>query len=230
VPEEPDEQDERGDPDDLEDSGAQGEGEDERPLFGRFDAATLLAVEGANGGEWASLGQVLATFEHLFGELPDADGFTESCGLLCDAGLVEYAGEGLDVAPAGRKLLRRAGRHGSADRPTKVLELLGRFDEGDLGEEGAVAIPTTDDVAGALDALTDDETVDFGGVLASNEARRVGPPTMFGYGASRPLDIDPLFGGDGQPSEVDADEEDASWPEDLDEEADARDDWSPDAE
>jgi hypothetical protein len=234
VPEEPEEPDDDEDPDDFEnladpeDLPDPDEDDDEQPLFGRFDSATLLAVEGANGGEWAGLGQVLATFERLFGELPEADGFAESCGLLCDAGLVEFVGDGLDLSPAGRKLLRRAGRHGSVERPAKVLELLGRFDEDDLGEEGAVETPTADAVAAALEGMTDDISLELGGVIASNEARRVGTSTMLGYGTARPLDVDPLFGSDGSPS--DAEEDEASWPEDLDDEADREDDWSPDVD
>src|SRR5580700_230657 len=98
-------------------------------LFGRFDAATLLAVEGANGGEWAGLGQVIVTFKVVFGQLPDVDQFTESCGVLCEAGLIEYVDEGLELTPDGRKLLRKAGSRRNAGRPAAVVEMLELIDE-----------------------------------------------------------------------------------------------------
>lgn len=225
MPEEPEDLEEAAE---LEESGAsldEGAGVgDDQPLFGRFDAATLLSVEGANGGEWASLGQVLVTFKLLFGELPEADGFAESCGLLCDAGLVEYTGDGLDLLGSGRKLLRRAGRHGSAERPARVAELLGQFDEGDLGEEGAVDTPSGDDVAAALGGLTEDVSRELSSVHAENQARRLGSPSMVPTGWSSSS-----YGT--LPDLEDAPEmDDAAWPEDLDEGEDPEEGWSPDLE
>jgi hypothetical protein len=156
--------------------------EDPGPLFGRFDAAALLAVEAANGGEWAGLPQVLVTFHLLFGEWPDVPGFTESCGLLCEAELVEYAEGGLGLLPEGRKLLRRAGKQGAASRPEKLTDLLAAIDEADLAEEGTVDKPDEDDVASAHDHLNDEVTSDLESVQASNFARLAGPPMMLPTG------------------------------------------------
>jgi hypothetical protein len=159
--------------------------EDSGPLFGRFDAAALLAVEAANGGEWAGLAQVLVTFHLLFGEWPDVPGFTESCGLLCEAGLVEYAEGGLGLSIDGRKLLRRAGKQGAASRPERLTELLAAIDELDLAEEGTVDKPDEDVVASARDHLSDEVTSDLESVQASNFARRAGPPMMLPTGPLR---------------------------------------------
>ena len=93
-------------------------------LFGRFDAATLLAVETANGGELASLEQVVSTFCNLFGEPPDPDSFAGSSQLLAEAGFVEYEADALGLSPAGRRLLRRAGAARAIDRPERLLGLL----------------------------------------------------------------------------------------------------------
>jgi hypothetical protein len=164
---------------------------EEAPLFGRFDAAALLAVEGANGGEWAGLGQVLATFNLLFREWPEPDDFAESCGLLCDAGLVEYENEGLALLAAGRKLLRRAGRHGSPDRPAKVAELLGAFDDGDLAGDAAAG-PTGEEVAAARGQLTDDLTDDYATLHATNEARLVGPSIVLPAGIAQGIGYEVL--------------------------------------
>lgn len=154
------------------------EADDDGPVFGRFDAATLLAVEGANGGEWAGLGQVLVTFHVLFREWPDPDDFAESCRLLGAAGLVACEGDGLGLLPPGRKLLRRSGRDGSPSRPAKVAALLSDFDEGDLAEVGEDAGPSGEQVAAARSQLTDDVREDYVTLQASNQARLVGPPIV----------------------------------------------------
>jgi hypothetical protein len=188
----------------------EGEGEDEGeeagPLFGRFDAAALLAVEAANGGEWAGLAQVLVTFHLIFGEWPDVPGFTESCGLLCEAGLVEYAEGGLGLLPDGRKLLRRAGKQGAASRPEKLTDLLAAVDELDLAEEGTVDKPEEEDVSSARDHLSDDVTSDLESVQASNFARLAGPPMMLPTGPLRQSHFD-LAGGFGRPEDDEFDEE-----------------------
>ncbi len=98
-------------------------------LFGRFDAATLLAVERANGGELASLEQVVSTFVALFDQPPHPEEFAGSAALLAEAGLVEYESEALGLTPAGRRLLRRAGASNASDRPERLLGLLGELDE-----------------------------------------------------------------------------------------------------
>jgi hypothetical protein len=204
--------------DEEEDDGDAGDGAGgDEPLFGRFDAATLLAIEAANGGEWASLGQVIVTFKTLFGELPDADGFAESCGLLCDAGLVEFTGEGLDLHPAGRKLLRRAGRHGNPARPAKVTELLLPFDEGDLGEEGAVATPTAEEVAAALEALTAEMSDELGSLQAANQSRLLGPPIVLpGFGSQATFSTLPDLGGGWSDDEEGTDDPEADWSPEAD--------------
>jgi hypothetical protein len=147
----------------------------QEPLFRRIDAATLLSVEGANGGEWAGLAQVVVTFRVMFGRQPEAEEFAESCGLLCDARLIEYARDGLGLTAGARKLLRRAGTEGSEGRPTKVTDLLQEIDENHLADQGAVPEPSPDDVAAALEELTDDVRRDLERVQASNEARLAGP-------------------------------------------------------
>jgi hypothetical protein len=157
-------------------------GVDGQPLFGRLDAATLLAVEGANGGEWAGLGQVIVTFNVVFGQSPDVDQFTESCRLLCEAGLIEYVDEGLTLAPAGRKLLRRAGSRRGAGRPQNVTELLEVFDELDLAAEGSVPEPAVADIAAALEGLTTEVTDGLERVQASNANWLAAPSPMLPVG------------------------------------------------
>jgi hypothetical protein len=195
----------------------------ETPIFGRFDAATLLAAEGANGGEWAGLGQVLVTFHLLFGEWPEPDEFAESCQLLGDAGLVAYEHDGLVLLPPGRKLLRRAGRHGSAARPAKVAELLAAFDERDLASGGGTADdgPSAEEVAAARSGLTDDVTRDFATLQASNQARLVGPPIVLpgGIGTGAGYDVLPDIPGAGSHLDDDfAEDEGAATPDGEEEE------------
>lgn len=191
--------------DELEDGPDDGEA---AALFGRFDAATLLAVEGANGGEWAGLGQVLATFNVLFREWPEPDDFAESCGLLRDAGLVEYENEGLGLLPAGRKLLRKAGRHGSPERPAKVADMLERLDEGDLVAGDEAAGPTGEEVAAARGQLTEDLRDDYATLHATNEARLVGPPMVLPAGIAQGIGYEVLPQlGDDVPAAAAPDEE-----------------------
>ena len=159
------------------------------PLFTRVDAATLLAVEAANGGEWTGLGQVIVTFQVIFGRLPAQVEFRESCWLLCEADLVDYAEGGLSLTPKGRKLLRHAGSRGSAARPAKVTMLLQDIEEQQLADEGSVPEPSDEDVDEAFAALTDEITSDLRRTQASNQARLVGPPIVlpaqFAIGDSR---------------------------------------------
>lgn len=146
-------------------------------LLGRFDAATLIAVERANGGEWAGLGQVIVTFNVVFGQVPDVDKFTESCQLLCEAGLIEYFDDGLGLTPDGRKLLRRAGSRRGPRRPQVVTELLEALDNGDLAPEGSVPEPDRTDVAAAVRELTTEVMDGLERVQALNEHRQA-PPSM----------------------------------------------------
>jgi hypothetical protein len=119
----------------------------------------LLAVERANGGELAGLEQVLVAFESLFDRQMDADGYAESCALLCEAGLVEYTDECLGLTPVGRKLLRRTGVPGSSVRPRNVTAELELLEECDLAAAGSVSSPSEEafEMAGA-DLSADEET------------------------------------------------------------------------
>jgi hypothetical protein len=165
-----------------EDSRAGGEwdsaGIDGQPLLGRFEAATLLAVEAANGGEWAGLGQVIVTFKVVFGQFPDGDQFTDSCQLLCEARLIEYLDEGLTLTSHGRKLLRQAGSRRSSERPQNVTDLLNTIEDRDLAAPGSVAEPDEAEVAAAFETLTDEVTDDLMQIQASNETR-MGPRTLW---------------------------------------------------
>lgn len=153
-------------------------------LFERFDVATLLAVERANGGELATLEQVVSTFLGLFGEPPDAERFSDSSGLLAEAGFVEYQAEELGLTPAGRRLLRHAGGHNSSGRPERLLGLLGELDEGDLAPEGSRPAPTTEAVSAALADLAHDLKSDSrpvqGDLIAPQAA------SIWGYGGFGP--------------------------------------------
>jgi hypothetical protein len=122
-------------------------------LFGRFEAAALLAVERANGGELAPLEQVIMSFEALFGQSVTAATFAESVALLVDAGLVEWANRGLELTLDGRRVIRRSGSHWDAELPDKVAERLSRIEEDELAPEGELPSPTEEEVLGALQAL-----------------------------------------------------------------------------
>jgi len=126
---------------------------DDDVLFSRTDAALLLAVEAANGGELAGLVQVLGVCRRLFHSLPDEGELAESFGMLVDAGLVEWRAAEMGLTPAGRKLLRHAGMPGADDRPYRVLELLGELGDGSLAEPDTLAAPEEHEVAAALSEL-----------------------------------------------------------------------------
>ncbi len=151
-------------------------------LFGRSEAATLLAVEAANGGELATLEQVLSTFLALFGEFPDPDRFAEACGLLAEAAVVGYEDGALGLTPAGRRLLRRAGAPQGADRPGRLLGLLRQLDEGDLAPEGSRPAPTAEAVTAALTDLHHD--LESGDAPVRGELLAPNPSSTWGYGAS----------------------------------------------
>ncbi|MGA2211099.1 MAG: hypothetical protein ABSH30_15860 [Acidimicrobiales bacterium] len=128
------------------------------PLLGRREAAMLLAVERANGGELAGLEQVLAAFETLFDRQMEPDAYADASALLCEADLVEYTDESLGLTPSGRKLLRRTGVPGSPGRPLQVTEQLATLEPLDLAEAGSVASPdakTLERAAAALNADAD---------------------------------------------------------------------------
>ncbi|MHB8245568.1 MAG: hypothetical protein ACYDGN_09495 [Acidimicrobiales bacterium] len=122
-------------------------------MFGRYEAATLLAVERANGGELAPLEQVLVAFEGLFGSSVTAGTFAESLALLIDARLVDWANHGLELTLDGRRTIRRSGSHWDSDLPDKVAERLQRIEEDDLAPEGELPAPTEHDILGALASL-----------------------------------------------------------------------------
>jgi hypothetical protein len=89
----------------------------------------------------------------MFGQWPETAEFTEACGLLCEAGLVEWQGGALGLTPKGRKFLRRAGRHGAAGRPKLVTDLLQGIDDKELADEGSVPEPSEEQVASVLRAM-----------------------------------------------------------------------------
>jgi hypothetical protein len=190
------------------------EGEEaDEALFGRIDAAALLAVEGANGGEWAGLGQVIVTFRVMFGRRPEAEEFTESCGLLCEARLIEYRRGGLELTAYGRKLMRRAGTEGSVGRPAKVTDLLQELDESSIAGQGSVPEPSADEVAEVLEELTDDVTRDLERVQASNESRLLGPALVLPVEYGGHFEVLPDFGRADE-DDAAADEDDAAADED----------------
>ncbi len=122
-------------------------------LFGRYEAAALLAVERANGGELAPLDQVIVAFEGLFGQSVTATTFAESLSLLIDAGLVNWAAPRLELTVDGRRMIRRSGSHWDPDFPDKVAERLSRIGEDELAPEGELPAPTEADVLSALGSL-----------------------------------------------------------------------------
>ncbi len=126
---------------------------DEGPLFGRYEAACLLAVERANGGEVAPLEQVIVAFEGLFGSSVTATTFAESLALLVDASLIGWTGAGLELTYEGRKTIRRSGSHWDPDFPDKVAERLSRIEEAELAPEGELPCPGEEEVRSAMAAL-----------------------------------------------------------------------------
>jgi hypothetical protein len=132
---------------------AGGDDDEEEPLFGRVEAAALLAVEAANGGELADLEQVIVAYYRLFHRWPDVDDFTFACQLLCEAGLTNYVSRCLGLDPRGRKLLRHSGLPRHSDRPLKVVQLMQDIDEGTLAEEGSLPEPNEEEVRAALEMV-----------------------------------------------------------------------------
>jgi hypothetical protein len=122
-------------------------------LFGRYEAAALLAVERANGGELAPLEQVVVSFEGLFGSSVTAGTFAESLALLVDAGLIDWTNHALELTLDGRRTIRRSGSHWDTDFPDKVADRLSRIDEEDLSPEGELPSPSEHDILGALHSL-----------------------------------------------------------------------------
>ncbi len=122
-------------------------------LFGRYEAAALLAVEKANGGELAGLEQVIISFEGLFGASVAPTTFVEAMELLIDAHLVEWRDYCLGLSVEGRRLIRRSGSHWSADFPAKVADQLSELSEDDLAGEGELACPSEADILEAMRSL-----------------------------------------------------------------------------
>ncbi|MHB1988715.1 MAG: hypothetical protein ACYCSF_12160 [Acidimicrobiales bacterium] len=122
-------------------------------LFGRYEAAALLAVERANGGELAPLEQVIVAFEGLFGSSVTAETFAESLALLVDAGTIKWANRCLELTLEGRRMIRRSGSHWDRELPAKVARRLSQMDEDDLSPEGELAAPSKEEILAALDGL-----------------------------------------------------------------------------
>ena len=151
----------------------------DEPLLGRYEAAALLAVDGANGGTLAGIEQIFETFERLFQRRPGATQIAASFALLCDAGLVEYTESELGLTSHGRKLLRRAGLLDSPDRPARVADLLGELEEADLAAPGTVAAPSEEDVRTALTNLASDDDAGAGPVTGDEIApAAIGAPLV----------------------------------------------------
>jgi hypothetical protein len=149
------------------------------PLLGRYEAATLLAVDAANGGELAGIEQVFEAFEQMFQRRPAASESAGSLALLCEAGFVEYSEGELGLTPRGRKLLRHAGLPGSRDRPHKVADLLGELEEDDLAPQGSIPAPSEQDITDALTSLTADEASDLAPEMGSTVAPlEIGAPIL----------------------------------------------------
>jgi len=144
------------------------------PLLGRPEAAMLLAVEQANGGELSGLEQVLVAFEFLFERRMRPEAYAESCALLCEAELVEYRDDSLGLTPAGRKLLRRTGVPGNPERPHKVAEQLALLEALDLAVPGSVAAPPLAAFEAASATLSSDGEAGEEPVLGSELA----PPPL----------------------------------------------------
>ncbi|MGH9171244.1 MAG: hypothetical protein ACRD0Z_10295 [Acidimicrobiales bacterium] len=170
--------------------------EQEESLFGKPEAAALLAVEDANGGELADIGQVLAAYQYLFGRWPEAARFAQACGLLHRAGLVECRGRAVGLTPRARKLLRRSGRPGSAHRPEAVTSLLEKIAGRELASANSGLEPSEDKVADALTELA--ENPELVGEL------RPAPPAAFSF-----LGFE-LYGGPSPPGDI---PEPYNWPE-----------------
>jgi len=141
----------------------------------------LLAVERANGGELSGLEQVLVAFQTLFDRQMEPEGYARSCALLCRAGLVEFLDECVGLTPAGRKMLRRTGVPGKAERPHNVAEQLALLEELDLAAEGSVPSPTVAAFAAADAALSSDGETGDEPVLGSELAQQP-PGSLFPYG------------------------------------------------
>jgi hypothetical protein len=130
---------------------------DPEPILGRMEAAALLAIDQANGGELSSLAQVLATFQQTFNRTADPEEFSEALSLLAEAGLIEYAHHDLGLAPKGRKFMRKSGAPWDPHRPQRLTALLEDLEEGDLAAPGTVPAPSEDDLRAALGEMTSDE-------------------------------------------------------------------------
>jgi hypothetical protein len=146
------------------------------PLFGRVEAAALLAVESANGGEWADLEQVASGYLQLFKRMPEVDDFSFACALLCEADLIAYAQGGLELTPKGRKLLRHSGMPSSPARPGKVTDLLNAIADADIADEGSVPEPTLDEISTAIGHLSHDFGAGDGPMMGADVAPLGGVP------------------------------------------------------
>ena len=148
------------------------------PLLGRPEAAMLLAVEGANGGELSGLEQVLVAFETLFQRSMQPEAYARSCALLCEAQLVEWVDDSLGLTPGGRKLLRRTGVPGNPERPVQVADQLSLLEEVDLEPPGSVPAPDARAFEAATKSLASDGEQGDEPVLGSDLAPQ--PPDNLG--------------------------------------------------
>ncbi|MGH9297822.1 MAG: hypothetical protein ACRDZP_07600 [Acidimicrobiales bacterium] len=177
------------------------------PLFGRQEAAALLAVERANGGEFAAIEQVLSCFNQMFRVYAGAESLEESFSLLIDASLVEWDGAGLALLPDGRKLIRRSGAHWDPELPALLADRLSAIDEDTLSPEGELPAPTAEQIGAAYLALGRDAETGrapvAGGSLvrelpALNRLRGLGGGPGVGFGLGAGLTVS--FGDDRPPT------------------------------
>jgi hypothetical protein len=141
--------------------------------FGPREGAALVAVERANGGELAPLGQVLWAL-HSFTpphSRPSAAEFAASATLLIELGAVEYVEYQLGLTPEGRKLLRRSGMPNNPRHVAIVTELLQEFDDEDFEPDGVPVAPTAEDVHRALNDEDSIEQTGGGAVTPVIEER-----------------------------------------------------------
>lgn len=130
--------------------------------FGNKEGAVLVAVERANGGELAPLGQVLWSLDAFTptASRPSPASFAASGQLLIELGMVEYLEGQLGLTVEGRKLLRRSGLLNDPRHVARVTALLQEFDDVDVKlREQAEPPPalTEDDVRRAL---SDEEAIE----------------------------------------------------------------------
>ena len=93
---------------------------------GELEAAVLVGVERANGGELAPLAQVLGTMNALMPVAlrPDPEQFADCAATLLELELIEWREGQLGLTVTGRRLLRRSGLRNDPRHVINVTRLL----------------------------------------------------------------------------------------------------------